>query len=79
MIDDIRTMNIPAVTTYIMSQHATKTYIIFTRSEFQTFGATSGMPTRTLKIFEQKIMKSGEFNLVYQNPDAQVFQFMGGK
>jgi hypothetical protein len=79
MIDDIRTMNIPAVTTYIMSQHATKTYIIFTRSEFQTFGATSGMPTSTLKTFEQKIMKSGKFNLVYQNPDAQVFQFMGGK
>ena len=76
LTDDIQTMNIAAVVTYVKSQHATTSYIIFTRSEFQTFNATSGMPMSTLKLFEQKIMKSGEFKQVYENPDAQIFQFV---
>ena len=76
LTNDIQTMNIAAVVTYIKSQHATKSYLTFTRSEFQTFNATSGMPAGTLNTFEQKVMKSGDFNLVYKNRDAQIFQFV---
>ncbi|GCE02778.1 hypothetical protein KDAU_01070 [Dictyobacter aurantiacus] len=67
-------INVPVIVKY-MQQESTggHAYLIFTRSEIATFDATSGMPAGSLAKLEQAVTKSGDFNLIYRNPDVQIF------
>ncbi|HLG78574.1 MAG TPA: hypothetical protein VKX46_19335, partial [Ktedonobacteraceae bacterium] len=49
-------------------------YLIFTRSQKITFDSMSGLQPGALTQLENTISASGNFNLVYRNPDVQIFQ-----
>jgi hypothetical protein len=71
--------DVNAIVKYLQlhGQKGGNTYVLFTRSEKTTFDSMSGLPPGSLDQIEQKIAASGDFNLVYRNPDAQIYQFVG--
>lgn len=87
--DDIATMNliikqdIPGMEHYITTNMAQSTpvcaqgYLIFTHSQKVAFDLTSGSEPGILDQLENKISRSQDFKMLYSNPDAQIFQFVG--
>jgi 4-amino-4-deoxy-L-arabinose transferase-like glycosyltransferase len=72
------TQDVNAIVQYLQS-HRLKggnVYLLFTRSQKTTFDSMSGLPPGSLDQIEEKIAASGDFNLVYHNPDAQIYQFI---
>ncbi len=52
-----------------------KVYMIFTRSERRTVDATTGLPVGGLDRLEKSLLSTGQFQLVYQNQDAQILLY----
>jgi O-antigen/teichoic acid export membrane protein len=73
------TENTTAIEKYLQSQlqKGGKAYVLFTRSQKVTYDTVSGLPPGSLDQIEQKLAASGDFNLIYRNPDAQIYQFVG--
>jgi O-antigen/teichoic acid export membrane protein len=72
------TEDVNAIVQYLQAhqQKGGNVYMLFTRSQKMTFNSMSGLPPGSLDQIEEKIAASGDFNLVYQNPDAQIYQFI---
>src|SRR5204863_4195716 len=70
--------DVNAVVNYLQSkrQRGKSAYMLFTRSQKVTFNSMSGLPAGSLDQFEEKIATSGDFNLIYRNPDVQIYQFV---
>lgn len=73
--DAITSRNIETIVQFIKGQNAPAAYLIFTRSQKAT-AEMSGVPPGTLDRLENALIASGQFKLVYANPDAQIFQFL---
>jgi hypothetical protein len=69
--------DVGAVTRLIQSTHPSQTYVLFTRSELATTRA-NGLPPNALNDFKQALISSGQFALIYSNPDAQILVFIPG-
>jgi O-antigen/teichoic acid export membrane protein len=69
--------DVNAIIKYLRSHSRGSVYMLFTRSEKTTFNSMSGLPPGSLDEIEEKIAASGDFNLVYRNPDVQIYQFVG--
>jgi O-antigen/teichoic acid export membrane protein len=69
--------DVNAIVKYLRSHARGNVYVLFTRSEKTTFNSMSGLPPGSLDEIEEKIAASGDFNLVYRNPDVQIYQFVG--
>ncbi len=69
--------DVGAVIRLIQSTHPSQTYVLFTRSELATTRA-SGLPPNALNAFKQALISSGQFVLIYSNPDAQILVFIPG-
>ena len=73
----ISTLSVATIAKYLQSNRTGgNVYILFTRSEKVTYDTLSGNPPGSLDTLEQKIAASGDFNLIYQNPDVQIYQFV---
>ncbi len=71
---DINPANVPAIVTSMQQGSVgTNAYLVFTRSEIATFDATSGLPAGSLITLENAVAKSGDFNLIYKNPDVRIY------
>jgi hypothetical protein len=67
--------NVPVIVKYMQQESAgANAYLIFTRSEIATFNDTSGMPAGSMNTLETAVAKSGDFNLIYKNPDVEIFE-----
>jgi ribosomal protein L40E len=69
--------NVGFVIHLIQSAHPSRAYVIFTRSEFAS-AQTSGLPPYALNAFKLALISSGQFALIYSNPDAQILVFIPG-
>jgi len=65
------------VVRFIESQGHPHTYLIFTRGQKAYETIYSGLPDDTLDRFENGLLASGDFKLIYRNPDAQILLFLG--
>jgi hypothetical protein len=72
------TRNVGAIVKFIKAVKPPQAYLIFTRSQ-KAVAQAVGLPPGTLERLEQALLTSGKFALVYSNPDAQIFQFTGGR
>ncbi|HET8909927.1 MAG TPA: hypothetical protein VFN23_00585 [Ktedonobacteraceae bacterium] len=71
--------NVGEVVRYIESQGNPHTYLIFTRGQ-KAYGIVyNGLPDDTLDRLENALLASGDFKLIYRNPDAQILLFLGSK
>ncbi len=69
--------NVGEVVRYIESQGNPHAYLIITRGQ-KAYGATyDGLPDSTMDRLEDAMLKSGDFKLIYRNPDAQILLFLG--
>jgi hypothetical protein len=68
--------NIPGIIQYMQQDGGTNQYLIFTRSEIATYNATSGLTPGYMTTLEKDITNSGDFNLIYRNPDVQIYQLV---
>ncbi len=75
--DIVINTNVGELVQFIESQGNPHTYLIFTRGQKAQAHAYSGMPNGTLDRLEAAMLKSEEFKLIYSNPDAQIFIFLG--
>jgi len=71
--------NVSAIIQFIKSkEHANaQTYILFTRSQRATAEMTSGMSPGVLDNLENALLTSGHFQMLYNNPDAQILLYTG--
>ncbi len=72
----IANRDVAAITQLIREKKHTRAYLIFTRSQEATAEATFGLPPGTLARLEQALLASGQYKLVYSNPDAQILLFV---
>ncbi len=69
--------NVGEVVHYIESQGNPHTYLILTRGQ-RAFAITyNGLLDDTLNRFEDALLASGDFELIYRNPDTQILLFLG--
>ena len=54
-------------------------YFIVTRSQQSFFYIFYGYPVENWKTFEDALLRSGHFVIVYNNPDAQIFKYVEGR
>jgi hypothetical protein len=77
--DAVINTNVGEVVRYIESQGNPHTYLIFTRGQ-KAYGIVyNGLPDDTLDRLENALLASGDFKLIYRNPDAQILLFLGSK
>lgn len=62
---------------FIEKSRMPSVYIIFTRGQQAQFTAYQGAPGNALPKLEAALLKSGKFQQVYHNPDAQILLFTG--
>jgi hypothetical protein len=70
-------MNTGAIINLIHSIPSPQAYLLFTRSEQATAELSSGLPHGILIQFEQKLLASGQFKLIYNQPGVQILQYNG--
>jgi hypothetical protein len=73
-MQDVRTI----VSYMQLHSHKGNAYMFFTRSQKATFNSMSGLPLGSLDQIEEKVATSGNFKLIYQNLDVQIYQFVEG-
>lgn len=73
--DAVATQNVDAVAQFIENANPAKTYLIFTRSQ-KAMADSEGLPPGMLDRFEAALLRSGKFQLLYSNPDAQVLKYL---
>jgi hypothetical protein len=75
----VETTNVNAIIQFVKSQVRpnTNVYVFFTRSQKATAEVASGLPPGALDRLENALFASGQFTLLYSNPDAQILIFNG--
>jgi hypothetical protein len=73
---DLASANVDGLAQFIVNRTDHPTYLIITRSQAATLESSSSFPPNTLHLFEQAMIASGYFQLVYSNPDAQIYLFV---
>jgi hypothetical protein len=68
--------NVPGIIQYMQQDGGTNQYLIFTRSEIATYNATSGLTPGYMTTLETAVENSGDFNLIYRNPDVLIYQLV---
>ena len=76
--NSVLNVNVDELIRYVKSQRNPHSYLVFSRSEKAQAYSLSGVPNGALDRLEVAMLKSGEFKLLYTNPDAQIFLFTGG-
>ena len=69
--------DVAAITQFIRSQKHVAAYLIFTRSQEATLESTFGLAPGTLDRLGQALIASGQYKLIYSNPDARILLFIG--
>lgn len=69
--------NINEIVQFVASEKVSNAYVIFTQEEQIVAIAWHGLPSNALPRLEAGLLKTGEFNLIYNNSDAQILQFIG--
>ncbi|SRR5579875_454434 len=72
----ITTRDVDAIVRLIQSQKHTDAFLIITRSEKAAAELASGLSPGALDQLEGALLKSGKFDLVYSNPDAQILAYL---
>jgi len=72
----ITTQDVYAIVRYIESQRHTDTYLIITRSQKAAAEVLAGLPPGALDRLENAMLRSGKFELLYSNADAQIFKYI---
>ncbi len=70
--------DVAAITQFIRSQKHTAAYLVFTRSQEATLESAFDFAPGTLNRLEQALIASGQYKLIYSNPDAQILLFIDG-
>ncbi len=69
--------NTAAIMQFIRDQAPAAAYLILTRSQEATLEATFGAAPGTLDRLETALIASGDYRLIYSNPDARILLFTG--
>jgi hypothetical protein len=77
LLSAVASSNAAAITQFIRHQKYTNAYLIFTRSQEATLESSFGQAPGTLYRLEQALIATGQYQLVYSNPDAQILLFKG--
>lgn len=77
VLPDAVNTNVSKLAQLIESQRNPHTYLIFTRGEKVQAYSLYGLPNGAFDRLEDAMLKSGEFKMIYSNPDAQIFIFLG--
>jgi len=72
----VTSQNVNAIVQFIESQKYADTYLIITRSQKAAAELFSGLPPGTLDRLEGALLRSGKFELMYSNPDAQILKYV---
>jgi hypothetical protein len=75
-IDTVAAANVDPIIQFFKHQNHPSAYLLFTRSEKANATSYSGLPSDALDRLEAAILHSGKFKLLYNNRDAQIFQFI---
>jgi hypothetical protein len=73
----VPTMNIAAIVDLINTIPSPDTYLLFTRSEQATAEISSGLPHGVLNQLEQRMLATGKFKLIYNEPGVQILHYIG--
>lgn len=76
--DEVLTKNISAIIATMTAKKYPQSYLIVTRSQKSFFYIFYSDPLENWDAFENALLKSGHFVLVYSNEDAQIFRYMAG-
>lgn len=76
LLNAVTNRNVAAITQFIRSQKHTTAYLIFTRSQEATLESTFGAVPGTLDRLENALIVSGQYKLIYSNPDAHILLFI---
>lgn len=74
--DAVISKNVDAIVQFIEREKSPAAYLIFTRSQKATYDALSGLPPGGLDRLEEVLLKSSKFKMIYNNPDAQIFEYV---
>ncbi len=77
LLNAVAGSNVAAISQFIRLQKHTYAYLLFTRSQEATLESSFGQAPGTLYRLEQALLASGQYELVYSNPDAQILLFKG--
>ena len=72
----IAAQNVNAIVQFIENQKYANTYLIITRSQKAAAELFSGLPHGALDRLEGALLRSGKFELMYSNPDAQILKYV---
>jgi O-antigen/teichoic acid export membrane protein len=78
LYNDIADRDIGSIVQFIQNEKRPDAYMVFTRSEEATFDSSSGFAPGALNQLEDALLASGEFKMIYREPDIQILQFVGG-
>lgn len=76
--DIVARQDVAAITQIITNEGHPHVYLIFTRSQEATLESTYGLPSGALDRLERVLIASGQYRLIYTNPDAHILLFMDG-
>jgi len=78
LLDAIAKRDVNTITKFASDKKHTYAYLIFTRSQEATLESSFGLPVDTQSRLEKALIASGQFTLLYSNPDAQILLFIEG-
>ena len=72
-------LDVNAITQFIEKSKlpTANAYMFFTRSDVATFDANAQLPQGTLNRLINALLVSGQYKLIYANPDAEILKFVG--
>jgi hypothetical protein len=76
MPDAVIHTNIPQVLRFFEGKDS-NSYVIFTQEQQIYASSWQGLPTDMLQRLEAGLLATGEFQLIYDSPEAQILQFIG--
>lgn len=78
LLNAVTDRDVAAITRFIRGEKHTFAYLIFTRSQEATLECTFGLAPGTLDRLQEALSASGQYKLVYGNPDAHILLFIAG-
>jgi hypothetical protein len=78
LLKAIANRDVNAIAQFAGNNKHTYAYLIFTRSQEATLESSFGLPPDTLSRLEKALIASGQFTMLYSNPDAQILLFIEG-